>query len=341
MEAIVMKSQNRREFLNRLGLGVAGAGLGRRALADATAVEVRNGMPYRTLGRTGERVSLIGLGGAHIGSQPTVAESVRIIRTAIDHGITFMDNCWDYNDGQSEIRMGKALRGGYRQKVFLMTKIDGRTKVMAAKQIDESLRRLQTDHVDLMQFHEVIRMSDPERIFAPGGGMEAMLAARKAGKVRYIGFTGHKDPSMHLHMLHTAFAHDFIFDSVQMPLNVRDPHYHSFAKNVLPVVVEHRMGVLGMKPLAEGMIPRAGNVSAIECLHYAMTLPTSVVINGCDSVERVHQALEAARTFKPLTEEQMAALLARTAPSDADGRGEPYKTTHMFDGTYHNPQWLG
>ncbi len=336
-----MKSQNRREFLNRLGLGVAGAGLGRRALADATAVEVRNGMPYRTLGRTGERVSLIGLGGAHIGSQPTVAESVRIIRTAIDHGITFMDNCWDYNDGQSEIRMGKALRGGYRQKVFLMTKIDGRTKVMAAKQIDESLRRLQTDHVDLMQFHEVIRMSDPERIFAPGGGMEAMLAARKAGKVRYIGFTGHKDPSMHLHMLHTAFAHDFIFDSVQMPLNVRDPHYHSFAKNVLPVVVEHRMGVLGMKPLAEGMIPRAGNVSAIECLHYAMTLPTSVVINGCDSVERVHQALEAARTFKPLTEEQMAALLARTAPSDADGRGEPYKTTHMFDGTYHNPQWLG
>jgi predicted aldo/keto reductase-like oxidoreductase len=332
---------NRREFLNRLGLGVAGAGLGGRALAQSSAVEVRHGVPYRVLGRTGERVSLIGLGGSHIGTQTTVAESVRIVRTAIDHGITFMDNCWDYNNGQSEIRMGKALRDGYREKVFLMTKIDGRTKVMAAKQIDESLRRLQTDHVDLMQFHEVIRMTDPERIFAPGGGMEAMLAARKAGKVRYIGFTGHKDPAMHLHMLHTAFAHDFTFDAVQMPLNVRDPHYHSFAEKVVPVLVEHRIGVLGMKPLAEGMIPRAGNVSAIECLHYAMTLPTSVVINGCDSVERVHQALEAARTFKPLTHEQIAALLAKTAPSDTDGRGEPYKTSHMFDGTYHNPQWLG
>jgi predicted aldo/keto reductase-like oxidoreductase len=338
-----LEKQNRREFLNRIALGVAGAGVGESMLASmpAPAQEVRNGIPYRTLGRTGEKVSHIGLGGFHIGVQKNVEDSIRIIRTAIDNGINFMDNCWDYNDGQSEIRMGKALRDGYRQKVFLMTKIDGRTESAAAKQIDQSLQRLQTDHVDLMQFHEVIRMNDPERIFAPKGGMVAMLAARKAGKVRYIGFTGHKDPAIHLKMLHTAFAHDFTFDTVQMPLNVRDPHYHSFGEKVVPVLVEHNIGVLGMKPLANGLIPSAGVVSAIECLHYAMSLPTSVVINGCDTMDRLHQALEAARTFRPLTKPQITALVAKTAPSDVNGRGEPYKTTHQFDGTYHNPQWLG
>jgi predicted aldo/keto reductase-like oxidoreductase len=335
--------QNRREFLNKLGLGIAGAGVGERVLATVTtpAQEVHHGIPYRTLGRTGEKVSAIGLGGFHIGIQPTVQESIEIIRTAIDNGINFMDNCWDYNDGQSEIRMGKGLRDGYRQKVFLMTKIDGRTAEAAAKQIDQSLERLQTDHVDLMQFHEVIRMNDPERIFAPNGGMKAMLAARKAGKVRFIGFTGHKDPAIHLKMLHTAFAHGFTFDTVQMPLNVRDPHYHSFAERVVPVLVEHNIGVLCMKPLANGLIPSAGVVSAIECLHYSMSLPTSVVINGCDSIDRVHQALEAARTFRPLTKTEVATLLAKTAPNDVDGKGEPYKTTHQFDGTYHNPEWLG
>jgi predicted aldo/keto reductase-like oxidoreductase len=337
------EKHNRREFLNRIGLGVASGGLSEHLLSStvASAEETRNGIPYRTLGRTGEKVSLIGLGGYHIGVQKTVQESIRIVRTAIDSGVNFMDNCWDYNDGQSEIRMGKALRNGYRKKVFLMTKIDGRTKEAAATQIDESLHRLQTDHVDLMQFHEVIRMNDPERIFAPSGGMLAMLAARKAGKVRYIGFTGHKDPAIHLKMLHTAFAHGFTFDTVQMPLNVRDPHYHSFAGKVVPVLVEHKIGVLGMKPLANGLIPSAGVVTAIECLHYAMSPPTSVVINGCDSVDRLHQALEAARTFRPLTKAQVAELLARTAPSDVDGKGEPYKTTHDFDGTYHDPEWLG
>jgi uncharacterized protein len=337
------EKQNRREFFNRVGLGIAGAGLGDHLLfsAPASAEELRNGIPYRTLGRTGEKVSRIGLGGYHVGIQKTLLESIQIVRTAIDNGINFMDNCWDYNNGESEIRMGKALRDGYREKVFLMTKIDGRTKEAAAAQIDQSLQRLQTDHVDLMQFHEVIRTNDPERIFAPNGAMVAMLAARKAGKVRYIGFTGHKDPAIHLKMLHTAFAHGFIFDTVQMPLNVRDPHYHSFGERVVPVLVEHKIGVLGMKPLANGLIPSDGVVSATECLHYAMNLPTSVVINGCDSMDRLHQALDAARTFRPLTKAQVATLLAKTAPSDVAGKGEPYKTTHVFDSTYQNPEWLG
>src|SRR5713226_10122810 len=166
-----------------------------------------SGIPYRRLGRSGERVSVIGLGGWHLGIQSDEQETVRIIRTALDSGINFLDNCWDYNDGASEIRMGKALRDGYRQKAFLMTKIDGQTRKAAAVQLDESLRRLQTDHIDLLQFHEIIRMTDPERIFAPDGGMEAVLEAKKAGKVRYIGFTGHKNPAMHLHMLETAANH--------------------------------------------------------------------------------------------------------------------------------------
>lgn len=337
------EKQNRRTFLGTVAGGIAAAGAGERLLdgVPAIAAETRNGIPYRTLGRTGEQVSHIGLGGYHIGVQPTVAESVRIIRTAIDNGINFMDNCWDYNNGQSEIRMGKALQDGYRQKVFLMTKIDGRTREAAAQQLEQSLHRLQTDHLDLLQFHEIIRWDDPDRIFAKGGAMEAALAARKAGKVRYIGFTGHKDPKIHLKMLHTGFEHHFTFDTVQMPLNVMDPHYHSFDKEVVPVLVEHRIGVLGMKPLANGIIPRSGIVSATECLHYAMSLPTSVVINGCDTMDRLNQALQAARTFRPMTKTQITALLAKTAQIGATGKDEPFKNTHQFDGTWHNPQWLG
>ncbi len=340
---MISDKHNRREFLGKFAAGMAGVGVGEHLIEGlpALATETHHGIPYRTLGHTGEKVSLIGLGGFHIGIQPTVDESIRIIRTAIDNGINFMDNCWDYNNGESEIRMGKALRDGYRQKVFLMTKIDGRTKDAAAKQLDESLQRLQTDHIDLLQIHEIIRMNDPERVFAPGGTMEALLAAKKAGKIRYIGFTGHKDPDIHLKMLHTAFAHHFTFDSVQMPLNVMDAHYHSFAKKVVPVLVEHNIGVLGMKPLANGIIPRSGIVSATECLHYAMNLPTSVVINGCDTMDRLHQALEAARTFRPLSKPQLTALLAKTAQVGSTGKDEPFKNTHQFDGTWHNPQWLG
>jgi aryl-alcohol dehydrogenase-like predicted oxidoreductase len=298
-------------------------------------------MSYRILGSTGEKVSIVGLGGAHVGWQGTEDDSIRIVRTAIDNGINFMDNCWDYNNGQSEIRMGKALRDGYRSKVFLMTKIDGRDRKTASKQLDESLRRLQTDHIDLLQFHEIIRMSDPVRVFAPGGAIEAVLEARKAGKARYIGFTGHKSPDVHLKMLQTAFDNGFMFDAVQMPLNVMDAHYDSFAKKVLPVLSENRIGVLGMKPLGGGEFLRSDTVTAIECLHYAMSLPISVVITGCDSLAVLQQALEAVRNFSPMSEEQRSALLARTAEAAHDGKYELYKTGTIFDVTSQNPHWLG
>jgi predicted aldo/keto reductase-like oxidoreductase len=298
-------------------------------------------VPRRDLGRTGEKVSMVGIGGYHIGMQSDEQESIRIIRSALDGGINFLDNCWDYNDGQSEIRMGKALRDGYRQKAFLMTKIDGRTKQAASQQIEDSLRRLQTDHIDLLQFHEVIRDTDPDRIFSKGGGMEAALEAKKAGKVRYIGFTGHKSPDIHLKMLNTGFAHNFTFDAVQMPLNVMDAHFDSFQKKVLPVLLEHKIGVLGMKPIGDKIILNSKTATPIECLHYAMNLPTSVVITGCDSMQILQQALEAARSFKPMSSSEVSAILAKTAPAAKNGQFEQYKTTHNFDGTYHNPQWLG
>jgi predicted aldo/keto reductase-like oxidoreductase len=307
----------------------------------AWTADTKTDVPRRTLGRTGEKVSMVGLGGYHIGSQKDEQESIRIIRTALDSGINFLDNCWDYNGGESEVRMGKALRDGYRQRAFVMTKIDGRTKKAAAAQIEESLQRLQTDHIDLLQFHEIIRMEDPDRVFAAGGGMEAAVEAQKAGKLRYIGFTGHKSPDIHLKMLETADAHKFQFDSVQMPLNVMDAHYNSFGKKVLPVLVQKGIGVLGMKPMGAGIILRSKTVEPMECLHYAMSLPTSVVITGCDSVTLVEQAVNAAKTFKPLSETQVAALLAKTKNAAQNGEFEGYKTTTNFDGTAHNPQWLG
>jgi len=303
--------------------------------------DVRHGIPYRRLGRTGEMVSLVGLGGYHLGRQADEQETIRIVRMAVDHGINFLDNCWDYNGGASEIRMGKALRDGYRERAFLMTKIDGRTKESAAQQIDESLRRLQTDRIDLLQFHEVIRVTDPERIFAAGGAIESVLAGQRAGKIRYVGFTGHKSPAIHLHMLDTARRHNFTFDAVQLPLNVMDAHYDSFAQHVVPVLVQQDIGVLGMKPMGDPFVLVSGTVTAIECLHYAMNLPTSVVITGCDSVPVLEHALRAARTFQPLSEAAVQSLLERTARAAHDGKYELYKTTHHFDGTYQNPQWLG
>jgi uncharacterized protein len=298
-------------------------------------------LPYRTLGRSGEKVSIVGLGGYHIGHPEDEQLSIRLVRTALDNGMNFLDNCWDYNGGQSEIRMGKALRDGYRQKAFLMTKTDGQTKQAATQQLEESLRRLQTDHVDLLQFHEVIRETDPARIMGAGGGMEAVLEAKKQGKVRYIGFTGHKSPEIHLKMLETAFAHQFTFDAVQMPLNVMDAHYNSFEKKVLPVLVKHGIGVLGMKPMGDAIILRSKAATPVECLHYAMSLPTSVVITGCESMSILQQALDAARSFKQMSQEEVAQLLAKTAPSAVKGEYELYKTTHNFDGTFQNPQWLG
>jgi aryl-alcohol dehydrogenase-like predicted oxidoreductase len=252
-----------------------------------------------------------------------------------------MDNSWDYHDGASEERMGKALRDGFRKKVFLMTKIDGRTRQSAARQIDESLKRLQTDHLDLVQHHEIIRLEDPDRIFAEGGAQEAVLAAQKAGKVRYVGFTGHKDPLVHLRMLEVAAKHHFHFDTAQMPLNVMDAHFRSFGQKVVPVLVREGIAVLGMKPMASGIILKSKTATPIECLHYAMSLPTSVVITGIDSMDILKQALEAVKTFKPLTEEQVAALLKKTAKAAEDGEFEPFKTTPNFDATAKHPEWLG
>ncbi|RKH54835.1 aldo/keto reductase [Corallococcus llansteffanensis] len=298
-------------------------------------------VPRRKLGRTGQEVSCVGLGGFHIGKQKDEAESLALIRGALDQGINFLDNCWDYNDGKSEERMGKALRDGYRAKAFLMTKLDGRDKKTAAKQIDESLQRLQTDHVDLLQLHEVIRDTDPDRAFAEGGAIEAMKDAQKAGKARFLGFTGHKSPDLHLKMLETAKQHGFRFDTVQLPLNVMDAHFNSFEKRVLPVLVKEGIGVLAMKSMGDPFILDSKTVTAPECLRYNLSLPVSVVITGIDSQERLQQALTAARTFKPLTEKEVQALLAKTKDAARDGAFEKYKTSHHFDGTVQNPQWLG
>src|ERR1700756_867219 len=330
-------SISRRGFLGFAAASVFLAG----ASKDDLHAESSNGIPYRTLGRSKEKVSLIGLGGYHLGKQADPKESIRIIRTGLDEGVNFLDNCWDYNGGESEIRMGNALRDGYRQKAFLMTKIDGRTKAAAASQINESLHRLQTDRIDLLQFHEVIRDTDPDRIFAEGGGMEAVLEAQKAGKVRFIGFTGHKSPDIHLKMLAAASKHGFTFDAVQMPLNVMDAHFDSFEKKVLPVLLKNDIGVLGMKPMGDHFILESKTATPVECLHYAMNLPTSVVITGCDSLPILEQALQAARSFRPMNSSQVAALLAKTAKAAEAGQFELYKTSHHFDGTYGNPQWLG
>ncbi|MBZ5621956.1 MAG: aldo/keto reductase [Acidobacteriia bacterium] len=323
---------NRRQALNTL----ASMGIALRAAHGQSG-----GMIYRTLGKTGEKVSAIGLGGAHIGRAESVELATSIIRTAIDRGITFMDNCWDYVDGEAERRMGNALRDGYRQKVFLMTKFDGRTKQSAAQQIDESLKRLQTDHIDLMQYHENIRLEDPDRFFAPGGPLEALLEAKQAGKIRYIGFTGHKDPIVHLRMLEMASQHQFHFDSCQMPLNVMDYHFRSFAHQVVPKLVEQGIAVLAMKTMGSGIILRSGTVTAIECLHYALNLPTSVVITGMDSLERVNQAIEAARTFKPMSQQEVSKLVSKTKEAAMTGKFELFKTDIRFDGTAKNPQWMG
>ncbi len=336
---------DRRDFLKSASIA-ASAAASEQMLAPMLSAQDNtpsaDGMIYRTLGRTGERVSAIGLGGYHLG-KPNLdeAEAIRIVHQAIERGINFLDNCWDYNGGVSELRMGKALAGGHRAKIFLMTKIDGRTKAEAARQIDESLSRLQTDHVDLMQFHEVIRLEDPDRIFAEGGGMEAMLEAKQAGKLRYIGFTGHKDPLVHLRMLDIARDHQFHFDAVQMPLNVMDAHFRSFGQNVLPVLNREGIAPLGMKCFGDHDILLSKTVEPIECLHYCLNLPTAVQITGIDNQAVLDQAFEAVRTFKPMSPTQVASLLERTRAAALTGKYEPFKTSPRNDGTAHNPQWLG
>lgn len=345
---------NRRDLLKAVSTsGIVAAGvvategwlkplLAQDGAAQPTPMSTRHGdMLYRTLGRTNERVSLVGLGGHHIGRPPDEQDGIKLIKAAIDRGINFMDNSWDYHNGGSEIRMGKALQNGYRDRVFLMTKIDGRTKKEAAKQIDESLKRLKTDRIDLLQHHEVIRLEDPDRIFAEGGAQEAFLDAKQAGKIRYIGFTGHKDPVVHLRMLEIAAQHHFRFDTVQMPLNVMDAHFRSFEKQVLPVLLKDNIGVLGMKSMGDQIILKSNIVKPIECLHYSMNLPVATVITGIERMPILDQAMEAARTFQPMDQAQVNALLQRTAQAAATGKYEKFKTSSQFDSTAKNPQYLG
>jgi len=299
-------------------------------------------MIYRTLGSTGEKVSAIGVGGWHLGLKKVDEQlAIRIVRSAIDRGINFLDNCWDYNDGASELRMGKALRDGYRDRSFVMTKIDGRSKKEAARQLDESLRRLRVDYVDLVQHHEIIRFDDPHRIFHAEGANTALVEARAAGKIRYIGFTGHKDPHIHLYMLEVAKENAFKFDTVQMPLNVMDAHYRSFEKRVLLELVKQNIGVLGMKSMANGILLKSKTVTPIECLHYALNLPSSVVITGIDSMQILDQAFAAVESFHPLSNYEREALLGKTREAAANGHFEPFKTSSIFDSTAENPQWLG
>ena len=354
----------RRNFLRSLAVGApaASVGFGQNAATPATAGEsktasaqiprvtepgeLRGEMLYRKFGHTGETVSAIGLGGSHIGKpQLEQSEATRLIHQAIDRGITFMDNCWDYNEGRSERWMGDALsQGGYRNKVFLMTKIDGRNKDNATDQLNDSLNRLKTDHVDLVQFHEILRFDDPDRIFREGGALEAMMDARKAGKVRFIGFTGHKDPHIHLYMLEVAAKHNFQFDAVLMPSNLMDAHFRSFAQLVMPKLVEQRIGIQTMKPFCggDGIILKSGAVqNPIDCLHYALNLPTDVVITGIDKQNILDQAFQATKTFKRLDEAEFAALIGQTQQVAQTGQYELFKVSAHFDGTARHPDWLG
>lgn len=335
-----MTDIKRREFLG--GTAASFLALSWSMTNSQNRVSTQTGqIPYRTLGSTGEKVSCIGLGGYHLGqSHLQESDAIRLFHAAVDRGINFSDNSWDYNQGESERRVGKALRG-YRDRVFVMTKFDGRTKGSALQQLDESLQRLQVDHVDLWQFHENIRLEDPDRFFANGGAVEAMHQAKRAGKIRYTGFTGHKDPSVHLRMLELADKHNFRFDAAQMPLNVMDAHFRSFEKNVMPVLVSKQIAVLGMKSMGDKNILASKKVTPLECLQYALTLPTSVVITGIDSMPILDQAFDAANSYSKLTQSDIAAILNKTAEVAMDGKYEPFKTTPIFDSTAAHPEWLG
>lgn len=358
----------RRSFLQGavLGAGITGSGLAGAGSAGAAVSvpplpntrpqdpadlplitdpgELRGEMLYRTFGRTSEKISAIGMGGFHLGkSAVTDAEATRLIHQGVDRGITFMDNCWDYNDGRSELRMGAALaQGGYRDKVFLMSKMDGRTKEEALKQIDQSLLRLRTDRIDLVQHHEILRYDDPDRVFAEGGAMEGFLEAKKQGKLRYIGFTGHKDPRIHLQMLAVAQERGFHFDSCQMPLNVMDAHFRSFGHLVLPHLVAEGIAPLAMKTFGDGVILKAdAPIKPLEYLHFSLNLPVSVVITGIQNQRDLDQAFEAVKTFKPMDKATVAELLSRSKPYALEGKYELFKTSATFDGTAKNAAWLG
>jgi predicted aldo/keto reductase-like oxidoreductase len=325
-----MSDANRRDFLKATA-GVAIGGIGLSAFAAEEAGPT--GLPRRPLGKTGEQVSIIGLGGYHIG---TVAErqAVSLIHEAIDEGITFFDNAWDYHQGGSEELVGKALAAGQRRdKVFLMTKNCARDYQGSQRHLEDSLRRLRTDRIDLWQFHEINYDVDPDWIFERGA-LKAALEAKKAGKIRYIGFTGHKDIKHHLKML----AKPFDWDTAQMPINILDAHYRSFQKRVVPVCNRRGIGVIGMKALACGHIPRQLGHSAEVCRRYALSLPISTLVCGIASRENLRQDLAIARHFKPMSEAEKGELLARTKAAGSDGRHERFKTATDFDGGYHRRQ---
>ncbi len=290
----------------------------------------------RTLGSTGERVSALALGGYHLGLPRESRESQRMIHAAVEAGLTFMDNSWDYHEGESERVMGEALRGSYRDRVFLMSKIDGQTRKAAIAQMDQSLKRLRTDHLDLLLLNEIIRPEDPDVVFGPDGAMEALVEARKAGKIRYIGFAGHKDPAIHLRMLDMGFP----FDAVAMPLNLLDAQFRSFEQQVLPVLVERGIGAIGMRPLADGKLLETGRIKALDALRYAMSLPVTSVIVGCPSMREVELAAHLLEAFEPMEPDEAEFFRRKVAEFASDGRFEAYKTTPTHDGTVRNPGWL-
>lgn len=287
-------------------------------------------VPRRALGKTGATVAILGVGGSHLGGMKDEKEATRVVHEALDAGLDFFDNAWEYHDGESERRLGKALEGK-RNKAFVMTKVctHGRDAKIAMQQLEESLNRLKTDHLDLWQVHECVYESDPELHYQAGGVLEALAQAKKQGKVRFVGFTGHKHPSIHLEMLQRGFA----FDTVQMPLNAFDASYRSFQKQVVPAAQQRGMGVIGMKSLGgHGKAIQQGVITAAEALRYALSLPLSTLVSGIDSLEILHQNLAVARGFAPMKQEEMDALVARLAPEAADGRHELYKSTMHFDG---------
>ena len=327
-------SRTRREFLiETAASGIALSGLARDVLASQQPAGAA-GLPTRLLGRTGERVSILCLGGWHIGSVRDPAEAIRIMHAAVDEGVTFFDNCWDYHDGGSEEIMGRALADGRRDKVFLMTKNCERDYQGSMKCLDDSLRRLRTDRIDLWQFHEIIYDNDPEWVFEKGG-MKAALEARKAGKVRYIGFTGHKDPRIHLAMLGKPFD----WDACQFPVNALDVHYRSFQKQVLPVCLKNRVGAIGMKGFGGGNgIARQAGLTPAEAYRYALSQPIASQVVGMTTIDQLKENVALARDFKPQSNTEQAALTEKVKPFAADGRFEQFKSTQVFDGPVHRRQ---
>jgi len=323
---------SRREFIQKSAVGASAFMLGADILAKTTPWQ-ETGIPTRPLGNTGVNVSIICLGGWHIGSIDE-GEAIKIMHTAVDEGVTFFDNSWDYHGGGSEEVMGKALAmDGYREKVFLMTKNCDRDYEGSKKHLDDSLRRLKTDYIDLWQFHEINYYNDPEWVFEKGG-IRAAIEAREAGKVRFIGFTGHKDPRIHLEMLNQPFD----WDTSQMPINILDANYRSFQNEVVPVCLDKKVGVLGMKALAGGMIPKNTSVSAVDCRHYALSQPISSLVCGITSMQELQQDIGVARNFKAMSAARQEELRAQTKNVAGDGRFELFKSSKAFDGGYHQKQ---